>query len=137
MTLIDTTVWIAWLRDRDTQTTRHLDMLLDEGEALLTPVVLQEILQGAKSAKALDTLQKRFQPLPMLSPTPETYAKAGALYAHCRWQGITPRSPHDYLIAQIAVENQVPLLHDDRDFLFIAQIEPALILWPESRRRHE
>jgi len=45
-------------------------MLLDESEALLTPGILQEIPQVAKSAQALDTLQKRFQPLPVLSPTP-------------------------------------------------------------------
>lgn len=58
-----------------------------------------------------------------------TYAEAGALYARCRWRGYTPRSPHDCLIACIAVARRVPSLHDDRDFERIAEIEPALNAW--------
>ncbi len=50
------------------------------------------------------------------------------LYARCRWKGITPRSPHDSLIAQLAIEHRPPLLQDDRDFKQIARVEPALTL---------
>jgi len=90
-------------------------------------VTLQEILQGAQSPQALSTLRGRFGALPILAPQiPRTYAEAGALYARCRWwQGYTPRSPHDCLIARIAVEPRVPLLHDDRDFERIAEVEAA------------
>lgn len=56
-----------------------------------------------------------------------THAAAGALYARCRWAGITPRSPHACLIAQLAVEHGVPLLHDDRDFEAIAGVETRLV----------
>lgn len=127
MTLVDTTVWIAWLRGHDTSCTRSLDALLDDGEAFLAPVILQEILQGARTPAALRTLREQFANLPMLLPTLETYAEAGALYARCRWQGVTPRSPHDCLIAWLAIENRLPLLHDDRDFEQIARIEPELV----------
>jgi predicted nucleic acid-binding protein len=67
----------------------------------------------------------------MLMPRPgtATYADAGSLYARCRWRGYTPRSPHDCLIAQLAIEHRAPLLHDDRDFEPIAQIEPRLVHW--------
>jgi len=54
------------------------------------------------------------------------------LYARCRWKGITPRSPHDCLIAQLAIENDVELLQDDRDFRLIARVEPALRLCPTA-----
>ena len=50
------------------------------------------------------------------------------LYARCRWQGITIRSPNDCLIAACAVEAGEPLLHADRDFERIAAIEPRLRL---------
>ncbi len=39
---------------------------------------------------------------------------------------VTVRSPHDCLIAQIAIEHEVPLLQDDADFERIARVEPRL-----------
>ncbi len=130
MTLVDTTVWIDWLRLRDGPATTLLDTLLEQGDALLAPVILQEILQGARSPAALETLHARFSGLPMLAPGTATHARAGALYARCRWQGITPRSPHDCLIAQHALDADVALLHADRDFLQLARVEPGLRLLP-------
>jgi len=102
--------------------------LLESSEAAVAPVIVQEILQGAASQENLERLREHFLSLPMLIPTDPagTYAAAGVLYARCRWQGITPRSPHDCLIAQVAVEHGVTLLHDDRDFEQIARVEPAL-----------
>lgn len=131
MVLVDSSVWIAWLRGSETTGTSRLSALLEEGEAALAPVILQELLQGAASEAALRTLRRRFMALPMVEPSPlaTTYPDAGALYARCRWAGITPRSPHDCLIAVLAVENDLPLLHDDRDFELIAQVEPRLSAW--------
>lgn len=128
MVLVDTTVWIDWLRATDSPATRRLAALLDEGDAALAPVILQELLQGAASPQALRTLQRRFAELPMLVPQSgvEMHAQAGALHARCRWQGVTPRSPHDCLIATLAIEHGVALLHDDRDFELIAGIESRL-----------
>lgn len=129
MVLVDTTVWIDWLRGRSSPATARLDRLLDDGDAALAPVILQELLQGAASPQALRTLQRRFGGLPLLEPQPgaQTYAEAGTLYARCRWAGVTPRSPHDCLIAVTAIEHGVALLHDDRDFEQIAGVEPRLL----------
>ncbi len=131
MVLVDTTVWIDWLRQHTTPAVAALDALLDDGDAALVPVVLQELLQGAASVAALRTLRRSFGALPMLLSTDIAagHVMAGELYARCRWQGITPRSPHDCLIAALAVEHGLPLLHDDRDFDQIARIEPRLVAW--------
>jgi hypothetical protein len=107
-----------------------LEELLEAGEAAVAPVIIQEILQGASSPENFETLRSHFLALPIIEPGngPATYAAAAALYARARWQGITPRSPHDCLIARLAVEHQVPLLHDDRDFEMLAKVEPMLAL---------
>ncbi len=105
-----------------------LDGWLDKGQARLTTVILQELLHGARSQKELQILRHRFIALPHLPVTLETHAQAGSLYARCRWQGITIRSPHDCLIAAVAVEHDVPLLTLDVDFRHIARVEPALTL---------
>lgn len=130
MILVDSTVWIDLLRAGSGKAVARLRDLLDTGEAAVAPVIVQEILQGAASKESLERLREHFLSLPMLIPTDPagTYAAAGALYARCRWQGITPRSPHDCLIAQVAVEHGVTLLPDDRDFEQIARVELALML---------
>lgn len=135
MTLVDSTVWIDLLRAAGGRPVALLRELLDKGEAAVAPVIVQEILQGAASPESLERLREHFLALPMLIPASlaATYAAAGALYARCRWQGITPRSPHDCLIAQLALEHGVALLHDDRGFEQIARVEPALILLKDLR----
>ncbi len=130
MVLVDSTVWIDLLRNQATPPVARLRALLAAGEALVAPVIVQELLQGASSPDSLERLRAHFLALPMLEPKPgaATHAAAGALYARCRWAGITPRSPHDCLIAQLAVEHGMPLLHDDRDFEAIAGVETRLVL---------
>jgi len=128
--LVDTTVWIDWLRGRTSPPVARLAALLDEGDAALAPVILQELLQGAVDTAALLVLRRRFSALPVLTPkrTLDVHADAGALYARCRWAGVTPRSPHDCLIAATALAAGVQLLHDDRDFDRIADVVPGLRL---------
>lgn len=56
----------------------------------------------------------------------KSYEMAAELYFKCRKNGIAVRSNIDLLIAQTAIENDLYLLHDDRDFSLIASIEPKL-----------
>lgn len=134
MVLVDTTVWLDLLRDRDTKSVGRLKRLLEDGDAVIAPVILQELLQGASNPENFERLRAHFIALPLLKPKTdaETHIAAAALYARCRSKGVTPRSPHDCLIAQLAVEHRAPLLHDDRDFERIARIEPKLKLIPRG-----
>ena len=133
--LVDSTVWIDLLRARQTRPVERLRRLLEMGEAAVAPVIVQEVLQGATDAPAFGKLAERFTALPMLGTADDSLAlhvEAAHLYARARWQGITPRSPHDCLIAAIAINHGVPLLHDDRDFENLAQVEPKLKLIPRN-----
>jgi len=47
----------------------------------------------------------------------------------CRKSGITVRSTIDLLIAQIAIENNLFLLHSDKDFDFIASVIKELKIY--------
>jgi predicted nucleic acid-binding protein len=129
--LVDTSVWIDLLRGQDTRETRVVRTLLASDEAALTPVIYQEIIQGASSVEAVAKLRAYFGSLPFLVPDHpvETYAAAGALYVRCRVHGFTPRSPHDCLVARIALEQGAHLLHCDRDFDMIARVEKKLKLY--------
>jgi len=126
--LVDSTVWIDLLRRRETAEVSVLRELLTSDEAALSPLIYQEVLQGAASAGHFVRLRSYFSTLPILgSAAPIRLHEAAAeLYARCRWSGITPRNGFDCVIAQTAIDHGVTLLAHDRDFDAIAQVEPRL-----------
>ena len=138
MVLVDSSVWIDLLRAHLTPSTTVLRKLLEGHDAALTPVVYQEILQGAASVERFVTLRAYFSTLPFLLPVHpvSTYEKAAELYVRCRSRGYTPRSPHDCLVARIAIEHHARLLHDDRDFETLASVEPKLKLFAVEKKTH-
>ena len=132
MILVDSTVWIDLLRNYETVPVSRLRKLLDAGEATVAPVIVQELLQGATDAAGFAKLHRYFTAIPISGAenSLELHVAAGRLYARARWQGVTPRNPHDCLIAATALDNRIPLLHDDRDFEQLAVVEPKLKLIP-------
>jgi len=86
-------------------------------------------LQGVKNDFKYKEIKKFLLALPIFFPKKETYIKAAEIYRKCRKTGITIRSTVDCLIAQIAIENDLILLHKDRDFDKIAEIigKPELL----------
>jgi predicted nucleic acid-binding protein len=133
MILVDTSVWVDYLRGRATPQVQSLKSLLSGDEIVgIAPIILQEILQGADSAARFETWRKYFTDLFCYVPRDpvESHVAAARLYQQCRKAGKTPRSSNDCLIAQIAIENGILLLHNDRDFNTIANVIPQLQLYP-------
>ena len=132
MILVDSTVWIDLLRNCETVPVIRLRKLLDAGEATVAPVIVQELAQGATDAAGFAKLHSYFTVIPISGAenSLELHVAAGRLYARARWQGVTPRSPHDCLIAVTAIHQRIPLLHDDRDFEQLSLVEPKLNLIP-------
>lgn len=129
--IVDSSVWIAHLRGKNTAAVRRLASALTKREPIGLPdIILMEILRGARDAQAFLHLERAFLSLPRFVPAdPRQLARNAAhLYARCRWAGFTPRSGNDCLIACCAIEAGEPLLHEDRDFRAIAKVEPALVL---------
>ncbi|MEX0777130.1 MAG: PIN domain-containing protein [Phycisphaeraceae bacterium] len=131
MILVDTSAWIDALGPRPGAITQRLRAHLDRGEpCALTPVILLEVLQGARSDREFDRLHAYLTAQPMLHPLDAvgTHARAAQLYRRCRAAAVTPRSSIDCLIAQLAIEHNAALLHDDRDFDQIARVVPELMM---------
>ncbi len=129
--IVDSSVWIAYLRGDDVLEVGLLIDALDHGQPLwLTPPILQEVLQGADSPDRFNRWDRVLGELPMvIAPDPREAARAAAhLYARCRWAGVTIRSANDCLIATYAILSAIPLLHRDRDFNLIAKVEPKFML---------
>lgn len=133
MFLVDSSVWIDFLRGRATPHVRALREMLAGDEIVgVAPIILQEVLQGAESEERFEKWRKYFAGLCCYTPADpiESHVAAARLYQSCRRAGRTPRSSNDCLIARIAVEHALVLLHDDRGFDAIAAVTPALRLYP-------
>ncbi|QOC23751.1 PIN domain nuclease [Wenzhouxiangella sp. AB-CW3] len=131
MILVDTSVWIDYLRGQDTAATRLLESLLgDDLPVAITGVIYQEILQGADSPESFQRLTEYFGTQRFLHPQDPvlSHNRAADLYLQCRRAGLTIRSTIDCLIAQIAIEHNARLLQDDRDFLHLQRVIPDLQL---------
>ena len=129
--IADTSVWIEFFRASNSPEDIYLQRALKAADPVLMPeVIYREVLQGARSAQHFIELQHVLDDItPYISPDPMALARsASLLYARCRWQGVTIRSPNDCLIAACAIESGEPLLHADRDFLTLAQIDNRLQL---------
>ena len=133
MYLVDTSVWINFFRGNDTPLVKVLKELLTGDQIVgIAPIILQEILQGANSEERFDKWQKYFSELHCYSAAVplESHIAAARLYQTCTSAGKTPRSSNDCLIARIAIEHDLILLADDRDFAIISSLVPELRLYP-------
>jgi len=119
MILVDTSVLIDYLNGRSGLKTDLFEEVLARnipyGIAVYT---YQEVLQGAKDKKEWNILKEYLSSQTMYFPATDLdqYEKAAKLFFDLRRKGITPRSSIDMLIVLTAVENNLLLLHNDRDF---------------------
>ena len=129
--LVDSSVWVAYLRGDNLIEVALLTEALEQGAPVwIAPTILQEVLQGADAPERFTRWDRVLGELPMVTAPDAREAARGAahLYARCRWAGVTPRSVNDCLIATQAIFARIPLLHRDRDFDLIAGVEPKLML---------
>jgi predicted nucleic acid-binding protein len=120
--LVDTSVWVNFFKDIETDGSRYLSDNFTKVVIATCPTIVQEILQGVLSDADEQIVKLYFDNLTRLIENPYTLAiQAAELYRKLRKKGITIRKPNDCLIAAYAISNNIALLHDDKDFLFIAQ----------------
>jgi predicted nucleic acid-binding protein len=86
-----------------------------------TPVIIMEILVGAKSEKEYDKLSKDLAALRCFDASDKLWQRACKLGYTLRQKGINVPLT-DTLIAAIAIENNALLLHNDRHYEMIASI---------------
>jgi predicted nucleic acid-binding protein len=122
MIIVDTSVWIDLFHGKDSPEIHTLERILAAGEDIcVCGVILTEVLQGIrKDGDYLDTLS-RFESFLFLPMNQHTFVKAAELYRTVRHKGITIRNTVDCMIAAVAIEHAIPLLHNDRDFNPLAE----------------
>lgn len=117
MILVDTTVWIDFFADRNTPQVDLLISQINQNEDLcLCGVILSEILQGIRNIRQKRQIENMMDSLLFLEMTKSTFVLAADIYRELRSKGFTVRKTIDCMIAAVAIENNILLLHNDRDF---------------------
>lgn len=122
MLLIDTSVWISVFRDRSGQVRQQLETLIAARQVLLNRFTQLELLQGSLNEQEWAILSTYLDGQDYVELTSSSWQAAARIYYDLRRQGLTVRSPVDCCIAQSAIENNLLLVHNDRDFETIAQV---------------
>jgi predicted nucleic acid-binding protein len=83
----------------------------------LCGIIMTEVLQGIRKDSAFNRTRDLFTNLVFLPMVYSVFLRSGKIYRNLRRKGITIRKPVDCMIAAVAIENDIPLLHNDKDFV--------------------
>ncbi len=120
--IVDTSIWVRYLRGLESIETTMLDILIVNDNVLMIPILFQEILQGIDSEneyqKIIGLLESFKQHNEDIKPIS---ILAANIFRMGQKKGFTVRKSNDCLIAAYSIFLGVPILHFDRDFNNIAK----------------
>jgi predicted nucleic acid-binding protein len=117
MVIIDTTVWIDYLRGAENPETRWLDQELRRQRLGLTDLILCEVLQGIRDQGTFAQVQADLLKFHVFHTGGSGLAIAAAQnYRDLRRRGYTVRKTTDCLIATFCLQAEHELLHRNHDF---------------------
>jgi predicted nucleic acid-binding protein len=115
--LVDTTVWIDYLRGTRSPHAAWLDRELSVRRIGLTDVILCEVLQGISTEATARKVERELRKFQIFDSGGIDVAVAAARnYRLLRSRGHTVRRTVDCLIATFCLRGSHELLHIDRDF---------------------
>ena len=103
MVLVDSSVWIEYLRRPASETGLELDRLLGEKAVVLTGVVMVEVLLGARSKQDFERLASLLGPIPFEEVDKKAWSDTAELGMRLRRSG-TPIPLSDLQIASVALQ---------------------------------
>jgi predicted nucleic acid-binding protein len=129
--IVDTSVWIDASKRRQTWQVQRLSKAIAQRSAMIADPVRLEVLAGLASTASPARLLGMFGNCEEVMQLHRIDAEDAAwIYRGCRGFGDTIRSSTDCLIAAIAIRNDVPVLHRDRDYDVIAKHFPLRTVKP-------
>ena len=124
MLIADTSAWIEFLRGTGSFPAWRLRQAISASEVVVIDPILMEVMAGARrDAVARTQRLLEAQQMEALSSKLD-WLDAATIYRELGWRGVTVRSQIDALIAAVAIRLDVPVLHHDRDFGYIARYTP-------------
>lgn len=132
--IVDTTVWVDYLRGASTIHTDWLEYALERQRLGLTDLILCEVLQGVRNDRQWTQVRQELSRFEVFTTGGTELAVATAQnYRQLRTQGYTVRKTIDCLIATFCLGNGHALLHNDRDFDPFEEALHLQVIHPDRR----
>ena len=120
--LADTSFLIDALREKgDPGAGARLDELLAADDLAVWGIIISEMLIGTLSEPEYDEMRDYLLQQTVLHEPDDLWQRVARLGFDLRRRGLTVALP-DLAIAVVAMHNEVPLVHMDRDYLAIAEV---------------
>lgn len=119
--LIDSNIWIEYLKQGKKAIADEVDLLLDEDRVALCGMVELEILQGVKS-KERNFIKDLFDALHFIESERDDFIQAGLTLNQLRTKGFT-LTPSDCLIGIQCIRKEIPIFTLDKDFNHIPHLK--------------
>ena len=117
MILVDSSVWVDYLRGTPTPQADKLDALLGTVPLAVGDLILTEVLQGCATDKEFNEVRRLLLNLTVVPLAGQDVAiEAARNYRRLRALGLTVRKTIDTVIATRCIVDKLELLHSDRDF---------------------
>jgi predicted nucleic acid-binding protein len=117
MVIVDTTVWIDYLRGSENPETLWLDQELTHQRLGLTDLIFCEVLQGVRDPALFEQVRDELLTFHLFETGGKNLAVESAInYRKLRAKGYTVRRTIDCLIGTFCLHAGHELLHRDRDF---------------------
>jgi hypothetical protein len=113
--LIDTSVWIEYLRNRSSSLGNKLDEILSRKEVYVPKIVVAELIQGAKSEREVSIIKDFLEAFNIIDQEENTWFKAGELSFGLKKKGKIVNLTDCY-IAVIAQEHGCQIFTLDEHF---------------------
>jgi len=115
--VVDTTVWIDYVRGVDSPHTDALDRELLHNQVITGDLLIAEFLQGFHDDRDFEAATNMMNSLIYFDMLGKDIAlKSAANFRFLRKNGVTIRKTADVIIGTFCIEHDLPLLHNDRDF---------------------
>lgn len=125
MILVDTSVLIDFFKGNTNKAVEKLNNIIEQNIPFgITPYTYLELLQGTKTENEFKLLDEYLstQIFYQLKHPIKSFSEAAKIRIKCKKIGITINSTIDFLIVQTAIDNNLFLLHNDKDFDKISKI---------------
>lgn len=131
MVIVDTTIWVDYLKGAQTPHTTWLDEQIEQQRLGLTDLILCEVLQGIRDEERAAEVLSELLKFEILTTGGIAFAVAAARnYRILRTRGRTVRKTIDCLIATFCLVNNHELIHDDHDFDHFEQVLNLRVIHP-------
>lgn len=124
MLLVDTSLWIAVYRDSSGAVAQRVQAAIGNEEYVFCQLIRAELLQGCRDERECTHTLEYLNDQSYLEMRLGGWTEAARIYFDLRQRGLTVRSTLDCCLAVVALEHDLTLLHNDRDFETIAAVRP-------------